>query len=87
MNFETIWSQIKSHEGEVFHTKTGLPFKYQILNNAVIPDRTGFPLAKSNFEKAAKIDNLIAPGQINKLVMGPSYVYAILTDQRIQSAN
>lgn len=85
MNFEAIWLQIISHEGELFYTKTGKPFRYKVVNNSIIPDRTGFPLAKLNFEKAANIENLTAPSQINKLVMGPSYVFAILTNKRIQS--
>ena len=77
MDFERIWSNIEHCAGEQFKTKTGLPFTYQIINGNVVPDRTNYPLAKVNFEKASQIENLSGPGQINSLVMGPSYVFAI----------
>ena len=84
MAFQEIWGRIIKNAGEVFYTKTNLPFTYAIVDNCVVPDRTNYPLAKSNFEKAAKIDSLNGPGQINNLVRGPSYVYAILIDKRIR---
>ena len=84
MRFEIIWDKIVRCAGGEFTTKSGLPFRYQILNGAVVPDRTEYPLSKSNFEKAAKIDNLQSPSQISDLVRGPAYVYAILTDARIR---
>ena len=82
--FEHIWAKIKANEGEQFYTKTKLPFTYQIVNDCVVPDRTNYPLAKTEFVKASKVENLTGPGQINNLVRGPAYVYAILTDPRIR---
>ena len=84
MKFQEIWNNIINHAGEQFFTKTNLPFTYSIVNNSVVPDRTKYPLAKSNFEKAAEITPLEGPGQINNPVRGPAYVYAILTDKRIR---
>ena len=84
MGFETTWASIEKCAGQEFTTKTGLPFTYEIIHGAVVPDRTRYPLAKSNFEKAAVIADLQGPGQISKLVRGPAYVYAILTDPRIR---
>ena len=84
MDFKAIWARILQHEGEEFKTKKKLPFTYKIINGAVVPNRTNFPLAKVNFEKAAALMPLQGPGQINDLVYGPSYVYAILTDARIR---
>lgn len=83
MDFETVWSRIKNNAGTNFYTKTGLLFTYRIANDCVVPDRTNYPLAKSNFEKAFAVENLTGPGKINNLVRGPAYVYAILTDSRI----
>ena len=83
MNFQSIWNNIINCAGEEFKTITGLPFTYRIEDNYVIPDRTEYPLAKSNFEKAAAVPNLSGPGQINFISRGPSYVYAILSDKRI----
>ena len=84
MEFALVWANILRCAGETFTTKRGLPFTYQIVNGAVVPNRTGYPLSKSNFEKASSIKDLQGPGQINDLVRGPAYVYAILTDRRIR---
>ncbi len=87
MDFQNVWRRIILCEGQEFTTITGLPFTYRIEDNYVIPDRTEFRLAKSNFEKAAAIKNLQGPGQINFISMGPSYVYSILSDERIKYDN
>lgn len=84
MSFENTWSKIKKTAGEEFHTKTGKPFTYRIVDDSVVTSRTNYPLAKANFERAATLTNLTGPGQINDLVRGPAYVYAILTDSRIK---
>jgi len=83
-DFEIIWNSILAHAGEVFHTKTGLPFVYHIIDNCVISDRTDYPLDVSNFKKAIAFPKLEGPGQISNIVRGPSYVFAILTDERIK---
>lgn len=84
MKFEDTWNSIISHAGEEFFTKRNLAFRYKIINNSVVPDRTNYPLSKANFEKAAQLLPLDGPGQISDLVRGSSYVFAILTDKRIQ---
>ncbi len=83
MDFDIIWNNILCHEGETFYTQKKLPFTYKIIDNCVVTDRTDFKLAKTNFIKAAAIENLTGPGQISKIVMGSSYVFAILKDSRI----
>lgn len=67
-------------EEQKFRPVRGLPFKYCVEDNYVIPDRTNYPLVKSEFKKAVLIPNLQGSGQINDLVRGPSYIYAILSD-------
>ncbi|HPY98623.1 MAG: hypothetical protein BWX78_00999 [Firmicutes bacterium ADurb.Bin099] len=84
MNFQKIWENIKTHEGEVFKTKRNLPFTYTVEGNYVIPSRTDYPLHKTQFVKALEVDNLTGPGKINKIVRGPAYVYGILKDPRIR---
>ena len=84
MEFEAVWTNIVNCAGQEFHTITGLPFTYQVANGAVLTNRTNYPLSRSNFEKAAQIEDLRGPGQINRLVRGPAYVYAILSDGRIR---
>lgn len=83
-NFEAIWNNIIKHEGEEFQTKTKLPFTYKIVNGAVVPNRTNFPLSKANFEMTMAYMPLSGPGQISRVVYGSAYVYAIMTDNRIK---
>ena len=85
MNFDTIWERILCCEGQEFMTVRKKTFTYRIIGGAVVPEHTGYPLAKSEFIKAYSQGKLTGPGQISKLVRGPSYVYAILTDPRISS--
>jgi hypothetical protein len=81
--FEAAWNRIEAHAGKEFRTKTGLPFSYKVIGANVIPDRTGYPLHVSNFRTAFDLLPLSGPGQINAIVRGPAYVYAILADRRI----
>ena len=81
--FQAVWNRIAACAGSSFRTKTGLPFTYVLQENALIPDRTGYALSKSDFLKAWLRMPLNGPGEINRLVRGPSYIYAILTDPRI----
>lgn len=30
MDIEDVWSRIRAHAQELFHTKTGLPFTYEV---------------------------------------------------------
>jgi transcriptional regulator with XRE-family HTH domain len=83
LELDAIWDRILRHEGKQFFTKTKLPFTYKVIGNNIVPDRTDYPLAKTNFKKALQYMPLQSPNQINNIVRGPAYVYAILTDKRI----
>ena len=50
-----------------------------------VPDRTSYPLHVSQFRLAYDKMPLRGPGEINRLVRGPAYVFAILTDSRIST--
>ncbi len=82
--FEVIWKRILQHQGEIFYTKTKLPFQYKIVGHNIVPDRTGYPLHRSNFENAYKLVPIDGPGEINEIVRGPAYIWAILHDPRIR---
>lgn len=81
-DFEVVWTKIKSHEGEVFHTKKGLAFTFGIRGNYFYPSRTKYAISKTDIEKAYKALSANGPGEIN-YVRGPSYVWAVLHDDRI----
>ena len=85
--FTEVWNRVKAHRGERFHTITGLPFTYRVVRSNVIPDRTGYSLHRSNFEKAYRLIPIGGPGEINYLVRGPAYVWAILHDVRISKGD
>ena len=82
-SFTQVWNKIGAHAGEVFSTVTGKQFVYNIDGNVVRPEHTKRNIPRSDFEKAYALMPLKGPGQINQLVQGPTYVYAILTDSRI----
>jgi hypothetical protein len=83
MPFDTLWKNIKIHAGEEFRTVTGLPFTYEAYEDHLVPSRADQKISRTDFEKAYDLVPLQGPGQIAKLVRGPAYVYAILTDPRI----
>jgi len=81
--FEEVWRRIVVHEGEIFHTKTGREFTYRIDGEGFYPSRTNYRISKSDFRKVYEIVPIPGPGVINGMVRGPSYVWAVLHDQRI----
>jgi hypothetical protein len=78
LTFEEVWRRIVQHEGETFYTKTGLPFTYQVRGSAVYPSRTRQRIPKEDFKKAYERWLVKGPGELNQIVRGPSYVWAIL---------
>ena len=83
MDFEEIWNRIKAREGENFITKKGLKFSYKMSGNGFSPSRTKYRISKTDVHKAFSLLPLQGPGEINNIVRGPSYVWAILHDKRI----
>lgn len=81
--FEVIWQRIVALQGEQFVTKAGLPFEYRIEGDALYPSRTEYRLSRNNVEKAYALAPLPGPGAINRTIRGPSYIWAILHDQRV----
>jgi hypothetical protein len=81
-SFESMWERVKACEGQEFRTKRDIPFTYRVDGTTVTPDRTGYPIHISQFRKAFDLMPLQGPGEINRLVRGPAYVYAILSDRR-----
>jgi len=82
-SFEEVWPRILTHKGETFHTIRGLPFTYSIEEDVFCTNRTDYPLSKPNFEYAYSMVPIKGPGAINEIVRGPTYVWAVLHDERI----
>lgn len=78
-----MWGRIEAHAGEVFTQKRGGEFRYRMIGNMVVPDRTNHQLPRSHFRTAYERMPVDGPGALGDL-RGPSYLYAILTDPRIR---
>lgn len=84
--FHEVWSRIDSLAGVTFTTKRGLEFTYELDGNAVVPIRDGqsvYRISMKDFEEVFATMPLGGPGDINDVVRGPAYVWAILNDKRI----
>ena len=83
--FDEIWERIVTHTGEDFQTITGLEFTYRIVGDGFFPSRTDYRIPKSDFKQAYRAVPISGPGEINNIVRGPAYVWAVLHDDRISS--
>ena len=86
MDIETVWERIVAHAGEVFYTKRGIKYTYHIRNHQVILENTNRNIPYSNFETALTVvnPNIVKFEHLN--LQGPSYIYGIITDDRIRKA-
>lgn len=83
--FDQVWARIVRLAGSEFRQKTGRRFTFSIRGGALSPDTTNRLLARSQFERAYYRRPLKGPGQLQDL-QGPSYLYAILTDPRVNGS-
>lgn len=81
--FSNVWNKIVSHEGQVFTQIRGKEFTYRIVGNSIIPSTTNRNIHMNQFEKAYELMPLKNTSTIQNL-QGPSYLFAILTDNRIK---
>ncbi|SIR90416.1 hypothetical protein [Micromonospora avicenniae] len=82
-NIDSIWNAIALHAGQDFRTVTGLPFRYVVDGDRLMPDRTDYWIHRSQVHAALELWPVTGPGALNKVVRGPSYLYALLADRRI----
>ncbi len=87
VSIREVWGRIIAHQGERFETVTGKPFSYRASDDVLVTDRSDFPLRSGEFEKALAVAPSDGPGEISKLVRGPSYIWAILHDPRIRQTD
>lgn len=85
MTIDILWERLKEHEGEVFHTVTGLEFTYSFVGeNSIKTNRAEQLLSKANFAKAIELLPISGPGEISRTVRGSAYVYSIINDSRMK---
>lgn len=83
VQFSVVWNRIEAHAGEIFRQMRGGEFSYEIRGGSLIPDRTNRQIPKSNFAKALELVPFESTAQLQAL-QGPSYIYAVLMDQRVR---
>lgn len=82
--FDDCWDRIIDNAGNQFHTIRGLRFRYRIVGNYLLQNRTDYKISKKDFEKVFKMNRLRGPGVISKEIRGSTYVWAIMHDERIR---
>jgi len=83
VSLDTVWARIKAHEGETFRQIRGAEFSYTVVGAAVVPSRTRQNIPRSHFQEAIDLMPVRDTVPLQHL-RGPSYLYAILMDQRIR---
>jgi hypothetical protein len=86
-SIDEVWGRIRAHQGETFHTKTGLPLTYTVTDNRLTTSRSHVALSVTGFSTVLKRVPVASPAHINSEVRGPSYIWAILHDPRIRQAD
>ena len=81
---EALLSRIMQNQGQVFHTITNLPFTYEVQKELLLVNRANYKIPLSDISKALQLLPCAGPGAIGKTVHGPSYIWAILNDPRVQ---
>lgn len=82
MEFDQVWQRITSNAGAEFRQKTGKRFTYTATSSSVTPSTTNRVLPRGDFARAYARAPLTGPGMLTDC-QGPSYLWAILTDDRI----
>ena len=84
---EEVWDRIKSHQGKVFYTVSGLPFTYQVEGLGIWFYREGRrvnrKLTRTQVDIAVSRCPLATTTEIKDL-MDYAYLFALLKDTRIR---
>ncbi len=89
MEINTVWANIVKHEGETFRTVNNIEFVYSLTDENTIMPRNVYkskllPIKKDTIETILNRHlPLSSPSKLNNVCFAPSYVFAILTDERI----
>lgn len=83
MDIETAWRRIVRYSGETFHQIRGKPFTFETRGRTIYLHTTNRTISRSTIEEAlghVPLANTVAVQHLS----APSYVYAILMDDRIR---
>lgn len=86
ISIDALWARLKNHEGESFEQIRGGTFRYSLTDKALVPDRTDWSIPRKHFEAALDLVPLASTVAVKHLY-GPSYIYAVLMDDRIRGVD
>lgn len=80
---EDVWPKILEYEGETFYTVKGRPCSYKVVGSQIVLLNTNRNIPKSNIERALEVANPTVSQFERMNLQGPSYIMAIIKDERI----
>ena len=83
---EAVWRRIETNAGQVFRQIRGQHFTYTVSGGAIRPSTTNWSVSRAHIARALDRVPLRNTRQVQDL-MGPSYIYAILMDDRIRAGD
>ncbi len=83
IGIDELWARINSFKGKVFHQVRGGEFTYTIERDYLQLSRTNQAISKNELKKALELVPLKNTTPVQHL-RAPSYIYAILMDERIR---
>ena len=82
-----LWQWMKEKQGTVFHTIKGLQFTYEIKGNEVFFSRKKKSVTRATINKACRrMNEETITGSKQLGVFGASYIYPLLKEMRLSSA-
>lgn len=84
ISIDELWERLRLLQDETFETKNGRQFSFTIVGSVLRPKGRNRNIPKSDFQKVLHKVPVDGPGQIQKEVQGPSYVWALLHHPRVR---
>jgi hypothetical protein len=84
-NVDYIWENIKRHSGETFKTVTGIPYDFHVDGEYIRLHNTNWSTPKKDVENALLVKEPTVSKFKKAGFQGPSYLYGIITDNRIKN--
>lgn len=83
---DIVWANIIKNEGQIFKTKRQIPYTYIVGNNYILINNDKRRLiTKESISRALFVENPTPAKLDSEAIWGPSYVYGLITDERIKA--
>lgn len=86
MNTNLVWERIVEHSGDTFYQIRGKAFTYDASGRTIRLHTTNWSIPRSAIDEALTMVPLLNTTVVQHL-MGPSYIYAILSDPRVRGSD